>query len=123
MIWLTRRSRVTHTLVPYTALLRSPVRGPRRRHHRRLSRRLARRRRRRLRGDGGCDDRAWRASRRHPRGDRAVHRLRILRSEEHTSELQSLMRISYAVFCMKKKKKYYVAPQSYTKTVHHNPTL
>src|SRR3546814_7091060 len=30
--------------------------------------------------------------------------LRRLRSEEHTSELQSLMRISYAVFCLKKKK-------------------
>src|SRR3546814_1932518 len=30
---------------------------------------------------------------------------RRLRSEEHTSELQSLMRISYAVFCLKKKKK------------------
>src|SRR3546814_5017447 len=29
---------------------------------------------------------------------------RRLRSEEHTSELQSLMRISYAVFCLKKKK-------------------
>src|SRR3546814_1742648 len=29
--------------------------------------------------------------------------LRISRSEEHTSELQSLMRISYAVFCLKKK--------------------
>src|SRR3546814_7641482 len=29
------------------------------------------------------------------------------RSEEHTSELQSLMRISYAVFCLKKKKKSY----------------
>src|SRR3546814_1835214 len=29
------------------------------------------------------------------------------RSEEHTSELQSLMRISYAVFCLKKKKKNY----------------
>src|SRR3546814_4279586 len=28
-----------------------------------------------------------------------------MRSEEHTSELQSLMRISYAVFCLKKKKK------------------
>src|SRR3546814_2546003 len=33
----------------------------------------------------------------------------IVRSEEHTSELQSLMRISYAVFCLKKKK-----------TSHHN---
>src|SRR3546814_4805683 len=31
--------------------------------------------------------------------------LPLLRSEEHTSELQSLMRISYAVFCLKKKKK------------------
>src|SRR3546814_9584131 len=30
---------------------------------------------------------------------------RLIRSEEHTSELQSLMRISYAVFCSKKKKK------------------
>src|SRR3546814_3135955 len=30
---------------------------------------------------------------------------RPARSEEHTSELQSLMRISYAVFCLKKKKK------------------
>src|SRR3546814_5406458 len=30
---------------------------------------------------------------------------RRVRSEEHTSELQSLMRISYAVFCLKKKKK------------------
>src|SRR3546814_7425935 len=30
------------------------------------------------------------------------------RSEEHTSELQSLMRISYAVFCLKKKKKLYI---------------
>src|SRR3546814_6695792 len=34
----------------------------------------------------------------------AAHRTN-LRSEEHTSELQSLMRISYAVFCLKKKKK------------------
>src|SRR3546814_1323370 len=30
------------------------------------------------------------------------------RSEEHTSELQSLMRISYAVFCLKKKKNHYI---------------
>src|SRR3546814_5522868 len=34
-------------------------------------------------------------------GVRHVHR--VQRSEEHTSELQSLMRISYAVFCLKKK--------------------
>src|SRR3546814_3706779 len=32
-----------------------------------------------------------------------VRRRRVDRSEEHTSELQSLMRISYAVFCLKKK--------------------
>src|SRR3546814_5473458 len=42
-----------------------------------------------------------------------------VRSEEHTSELQSLMRISYAVFCLKKKKnkikKEYNVNQSYTK--------
>src|SRR3546814_5255566 len=31
-----------------------------------------------------------------------LHRLDLYRSEEHTSELQSLMRISYAVFCLKK---------------------
>src|SRR3546814_3036173 len=39
-------------------------------------------------------------------GDRVVlvKALVRLRSEEHTSELQSLMRISYAVFCLKKKK-------------------
>src|SRR3546814_8586681 len=33
----------------------------------------------------------------------ARHARRVRRSEEHTSELQSLMRISYAVFCLKKK--------------------
>src|SRR3546814_9382085 len=43
-------------------------------------------------------------STRHLRGAR-----RGLRSEEHTSELQSLMRISYAVFCLKKKKKHLAA--------------
>src|SRR3546814_7269362 len=32
------------------------------------------------------------------------HHLQLIRSEEHTSELQSLMRISYAVFCLKKKR-------------------
>src|SRR3546814_5348472 len=37
------------------------------------------------------------------------------RSEEHTSELQSLMRISYAVFCLTK--------QKYTSTLYYNTTL
>src|SRR3546814_3215678 len=35
-----------------------------------------------------------------------------LRSEEHTSELQSLMRISYAVFCLKKKNKQHIGQQT-----------
>src|SRR3546814_2443506 len=38
----------------------------------------------------------------------------ILRSEEHTSELQSLMRISYAVFCLKKKKR-----EGINEDIHH----
>src|SRR3546814_1745702 len=46
----------------------------------------------------------------------AVVREAASRSEEHTSELQSLMRISYAVFCLKKKK--------YNKSkIQHNPTV
>src|SRR3546814_13548421 len=43
----------------------------------------------------------------HDNPDLSIHpprRQRRPRSEEHTSELQSLMRISYAVFCLKKKK-------------------
>src|SRR3546814_5961077 len=41
--------------------------------------------------------------------DRARDRgVEFLRSEEHTSELQSLMRISYAVFCLKKKKQIHI---------------
>src|SRR3546814_7771843 len=52
-----------------------------------------------LRGEGidpgAAEQHALRAQRQHPHD---------VRSEEHTSELQSLMRISYAVFCLKKKK-------------------
>src|SRR3546814_6711172 len=48
----------------------------------------------------------------------------MLRSEEHTSELQSLMRISYAVFCLKKKKKnikiYNIRLKYHTLPNHHN---
>src|SRR3546814_8933040 len=40
------------------------------------------------------------------RGARAAEQERGERSEEHTSELQSLMRISYAVFCLKKNNDY-----------------
>src|SRR3546814_2046738 len=48
----------------------------------------------------GADDATGRG-----RWRQCLGRSRCLRSEEHTSELQSLMRISYAVFCLKKKKK------------------
>src|SRR3546814_2333903 len=47
------------------------------------------------------------------------------RSEEHTSELQSLMRISYAVFCLKKKTQHkhtHVYTITIRSTVHHNNT-
>src|SRR3546814_7877763 len=55
------------------------------------------------------------------RGGRGTGRRR---SEEHTSELQSLMRISYAVFCLKKKKIFkhkYTTPHNTTRTksYHH----
>src|SRR3546814_9374586 len=42
------------------------------------------------------------------------HALVVQRSEEHTSELQSLMRISYAVFCLKKKNKNKITSTQYT---------
>src|SRR3546814_1393893 len=42
----------------------------------------------------------------------------IQRSEEHTSELQSLMRISYAVFCLKKKNKTIQKDGNTKKTIH-----
>src|SRR3546814_1795732 len=40
----------------------------------------------------------------------------LVRSEEHTSELQSLMRLSYAVFCLKKK----IESRTTTEFTHHN---
>src|SRR3546814_17060324 len=86
------RSTRTDTLFPYTTLFRSADGNT-----------LEQRPRRRLRPS-------------FHRGARSVHRLacqRQWRSEEHTSELQSLMRISYAVFCLKKKK---------NKTSNHHPS-
>src|SRR3546814_8976199 len=47
-------------------------------------------------------------------GDGGVHGAAALRSEEHTSELQSLMRISYAVFCLKTKTTQYKQHQQDT---------
>src|SRR3546814_951377 len=51
-------------------------------------------------------------------GDR-LPRQGIRRSEEHTSELQSLMRISYAVFCLKKKKKQHKNDKRYQRDEYH----
>src|SRR3546814_2876855 len=103
------RSPRTDTLVPYTTLFRSwPVR------RRRAGRAAAAA----VRGHGvaavGGDaaalleaaiDRGLRRDHAHrPRRAALGARQRCaVRSEEHTSELQSLMRISYAVFCLKKK--------------------
>src|SRR3546814_687240 len=101
------RSTRTDTLFPSTTLFRSV---------RRQAGRLAPRARIRA---GRPDPRATRPSRLRPAvlrvppdhrptgarlagDDRRVRRLPV-RSEEHTSELQSLMRISYAVFCLNKK--------------------
>src|SRR3546814_11297285 len=84
------RSTRTDTLFPYTTLFRSQDQCRRaeagRPHHRRFGRVYGAQPR-----QGGLY------------GKPALARLR--RSEEHTSELQSLMRISYAVFCLKKKKR------------------
>src|SRR3546814_4156875 len=78
------RSTRTDTLFPYTTLFRSiagPVAGERQ------------------------GDRFSGTLRAVPWGREAGHVVvQDARSEEHTSELQSLMRISYAVFCLKKKK-------------------
>src|SRR3546814_9265629 len=51
---------------------------------------------------------------------RAQEAAGIRRSEEHTSELQSLMRISYAVFCLKKKTYTRKTHKSYTQQYTHN---
>src|SRR3546814_5540344 len=73
--------------------------------------RLCARRPKRLRTDRGKS---------RPYGFRSCRDLESLpgpcRSEEHTSELQSLMRISYAVFCLKKKNTTYSSKPSITPT-------
>src|SRR3546814_10550614 len=57
--------------------------------------------------DGSCAALIRKLSRYGSRDGRPRGRPRLPRSEEHTSELQSLMRISYAVFCLKKKNESY----------------
>src|SRR3546814_4325135 len=49
--------------------------------------------------------------------ERSATRNSSARSEEHTSELQSLMRISYAVFCLKKKTKIKTTPKTKSKII------
>src|SRR3546814_7945113 len=97
------RSKRTDTLVPYTTLFRS----------RRASSSLGSQRPAEQRLNGVGDMGLSGDEARDGVGDRHVDPLRARRrgddrgaerSEEHTSELQSLMRISYAVFCLKKQK-------------------
>src|SRR3546814_6750217 len=82
------RSTRTDTLFPYTTLFRSPGDLRERRGAAGPFRSGVRE------GLQGDREQLWRGRGGYSRG---------LRSEEHTSELQSLMRISYAVFCLKKK--------------------
>src|SRR3546814_1144222 len=93
------RSTRTDTLFPYTTLFRSRFR--------RRQRDGAGIRRGQREGCSERDD--GRQQRNDPardqRGDGSAAARCFQRSEEHTSELQSLMRISYAVFCLKKKTK------------------
>src|SRR3546814_6754483 len=53
----------------------------------------------------------------------AIDSLQHPRSEEHTSELQSLMRISYAVFCLKKKKTHYLPNHIRLTHRQHKPNI
>src|SRR3546814_4846848 len=89
------RSTRTDTLFPYTTLFRSPC-GQRHLHPQCIALHIARVRQ--------------------PRN--------MCRSEEHTSELQSLMRISYAVFCLKKKTMVKLSVHAlHTATIVHLITL
>src|SRR3546814_8769214 len=101
------RSTRTDTLFPYTTLFRSRhgngKRCPRQ-HKKGGHRRICAAEAAGDEGQRACQHgrRVYADRRRQPELD--TERVRD-RSEEHTSELQSLMRISYAVFCLKKKKK------------------
>src|SRR3546814_7956298 len=101
MIRLPPSATRTDTLLPYTTLFRSPQARLRTaaRHRPELLRLLPAGRRLPRRGAVTQAD--------HHPPDHCLRRLRQGRSEEHTSELQSLMRTSYAVFCLQKKKTHY----------------
>src|SRR3546814_2339775 len=108
MILHTPRTTRTNTLFPYTTLfLSDAVAGAGQRRRSRWETATWPRRRRRARqrepGRGLPLHRSPRSARDRRRLAAAVRTGRGGRSEEHTSELQSLMRISYAVFCLKKK--------------------
>src|SRR3546814_4651969 len=97
------RSTRTDTLFPYTTLFRSST-GVDREHMHALTIQLSTQRFPKMRDPRldrcvGCVEGYSHES--NARGHVHDH---AIRSEEHTSELQSLMRISYAVFCLKKKK-------------------
>src|SRR3546814_3959329 len=98
------RSTRTDTLFPYTTLFRSA---------RAADERLGARQEGHRRGADACVRRRLGAARsgQYRRRDRRRGSREGGRSEEHTSELQSLMRISYAVFCLKKKKTKKPTPQ------------
>src|SRR3546814_6716920 len=106
------RSTRTDTLFPYTTLFRSPFQHRPHAEERSVSKHPV--------SKHGAD--------RHRCQPRTLPMLipcphcgpRDVRSEEHTSELQSLMRISYAVFCLKKKKKN-TQPQDHKQTQKHRP--
>src|SRR3546814_21196333 len=103
------RSTRTDTLFPYTTLFRSPIPTPRRSPSRSAI--------------AACSSATT-----SPRGSApapapmSAAPPRKRRSEEHTSELQTLMRISYAVFCLKKKRKH-TYTQNHIKITHTHKTL
>src|SRR3546814_6742974 len=95
------RSTLTDTLFPYTTLFRSPSARNRAAGSAGTSSPCRRPPRRSC--EACLDERGEGGSATNGVGDRQPEPP-AFRSEEHTSELQSLMRISYAVFCLKKKK-------------------
>src|SRR3546814_8482972 len=106
MIRLPPRSTRTDTRVPYTTLFRSVPRiGPRRELKAALESHWSGRTDAAALLKTAAGLRAANWARQHALGVTRIPSNDFSRSEEHTSELQSLMRISYAVFCLKKKNK------------------
>src|SRR3546814_8286298 len=109
-------STLTHTLVPYTTLFRSILAPAGRVGDEGVEVVVAAVRQHAVGGDHVP------AGRQHPgeQVGRVVHEVDVERSEEHTSELQSLMRTSYAVFCLKKTKQqtYYIKHCTHNRQSH-----